>query len=130
MKVNPKSLLNLKKIKKGQVLNPNGNSKHSRALAAVRNLSNDEVTKVGTMLLDQNLESLKEIMRNPNSSALQVLITSVVVKAISKGDASALNVILDRVAGKVKEKLQVTGNMASNVAVVISLPQNGRETKE
>lgn len=94
-------------FKPGQSGNPLGARLHNPALKAVRRLTQIEIEEVGALVLDGDLERLQAIMKDTTASALKVLIASCMIKAISKGDASAMNVILDRMVGRVKQVVQV-----------------------
>ena len=97
-------------IKKGDVLNPRGAASHNPDLKAVRRMTHDDVSEVGQLIVEGNIEKLKSAKDDPSSSVLKVWFCSVAIKAIDRGDAGALSVLLDRIVGKVKEKVEVTSN--------------------
>jgi hypothetical protein len=102
---------NLKKFKKGQTGNPLGAKLHNKDLKAMRQLTYAEIAEVGSLILQGNLERLKEIRNNPESSVFKVWVCSIAINAINKGDATSLNVILDRIVGKPKgDTPQITIN--------------------
>lgn len=109
---------------KGQSGNPRGAAAHNKELKQLRRLTNDEIASVGSLIMDRNLNGLKEIVNNPDSSVLRTWMAMIAIKATQKGDAQALNVLLDRIAGKVKDSLQLTGkdggaiDIASSVRIV------------
>lgn len=128
MAVSKKSLENLKHIRKGQVLNPRGGQVHDKDIKALRNLTKDELKEVGSLILKNNVEALKAIGKDPGASALKTMVASVVVRVIQKGDMYALDLLLDRLIGKVKEEIQHTGLHAPQV--IVTLPKNGREAND
>lgn len=114
MKPTPKQLANLTPIKKGQVLNPLGGAAHSPAVKLIRRLTAAEVAELGTLLLTRNIEKLRDIDfdadNNPDSkhSALKAMIAKSCIVAYRKGDFGTVDAILNRLIGKVKEKVELT----------------------
>lgn len=93
----------------GNRANPIGAGAHNKDLKRVRRLTQQEVSELGTLILDHNLAELTAIAKDPYACVLKVWFASIAVKAISRGDANALNAILDRIVGKPKEHIEVTG---------------------
>lgn len=106
---------NLKRFKKGQSGNPLGGQLHNKEIKLIRRLTNIEVAELGALILKKNITALRAIAEdskaNPNSkhSSLKAIMAMIAVKAFAKGDATSLNAILDRTAGKVPDKLHLTG---------------------
>ena len=94
-------------FQKGNCANPNGADAHNPLTKAIRRMTHDEISDIGSMLLKGNLEAIQAAAIDPESSVLKVWICSVAIKAIEKGDAAALNQLLDRFVGKVKETQDV-----------------------
>lgn len=113
-------------FKKGQSGNPLGAKLHSAELKAIKKLTQDEVAMVGQLILDRNLIELMEIKNDKSASVLKVWFAAIAVKAITKGDASALDTILNRIIGKTKETIDANINVTKHKYVVI-LPSNGRD---
>lgn len=104
-------------FKKGKSGNPLGGKIHNKELKAIRRMTQEDVAEIGQLILEGNLEKLAAVKEDKAASVLKVWFCSVAIKAISKGDAAALSVILDRIVGRVKEKLEVTGNEGGPVQV-------------
>lgn len=102
-------------FKKGEVHNPLGAGAHNKELKAVKRLTQKEIADVGGFILNNNLEALKTIRMDPESSVFKVWICSVAIVAITKGDAQALNVLLDRIVGKVKDESNMTLSLSEGV---------------
>jgi hypothetical protein len=100
---------------KGQVANPLGAGAHNKELRQVKQLTQLEIAEVGGFILNNNLDALKEVRANPKSSVFKVWICSVAITAINKGDAHSLNILLDRIVGKVKDTTQMTVNIHKDV---------------
>jgi hypothetical protein len=107
-----------KRFKKGNKANPLGAGAHNKELKSIRRLSQEDIAEIGNLILEGNLDKLKEVRSNPASTVLKVWICSVAINAINKGDPSALNVLLDRIVGKVKDNISLSGNINQNIAHV------------
>jgi hypothetical protein len=110
-------------FKKGNCANPKGAGAHNKDLRIVRKLTQAEIAEVGGFILNNNLKALKETKKDPNSSVFKVWVCSVAEKAIYRGDAVALNVLLDRIVGKVKDKIE-------HIGLVANVPTSPEEAKE
>lgn len=96
-------------FEKGNCANPLGAKAHDAALRTVRKLTKLELSEMGTLILDGNLDDLKKVTEDKKSSVLKVWIATVAMKAISKGDMHSLNQLLDRIVGKVREHVEHSG---------------------
>lgn len=112
-----RSNANLKPIKKGEVRNPHGRRAHKnfKLTHTIRNLTVQQVAEIAIAVVSNNLDAMREIRADPNSSVLKVWIASVAIKGISKGDMSSLNMLLDRIVGKPKEFIQLSGDNVNPV---------------
>lgn len=132
-KGNPSSL---KPIQPGEVRNPKGGSRKASLKKALGQLSKQEMEEVGKLILSGKLRKLEAIVKDAgkdgkkNQSVLKTLFASVAIKAISKGDYNALNMLLDRLIGKVPAPVQLTNPDGSlRPQVILTLPDNGRRAK-
>lgn len=75
----------------------------------IRRLSREQITEIGTIVLEGKLEDLERIANDPNSSVLKVMIVACVQKAVSKGDTTALATILEQIAGRMKQTIEHGG---------------------
>lgn len=103
------------RIKKGQVLNPRGGAAHNPEIKALRRMSNIQLAEVGTLLLEGNLERLREIKKKEIGSAIQIWIATLVVHAIEHNKIDVLDCLLDRIVGKPKEDNHLTVTAMSGV---------------
>lgn len=113
--------------KKGQSGNPAGARKHDPELKRLKNLTKHELIEIGNLVIKGNVAELKAIASNPKATVIQTMLAAVSVKIISKGDMGALDVLLNRLVGKVKDEQAI---VVSPGQVVVSLPSNGREAPE
>jgi len=96
-------------FKKGQSGNPLGAQLHNPDLKTLRALTPQEFADIAGLILRQNVDAMREIIQDKNSSTLKVWIASCAVKAIAKGDITVLDVLLNRMIGKVPQKTELTG---------------------
>lgn len=102
---------------KGQVANPRGGGAHDPDKKIIRRLTQVQVAEVGSLILDGNLDELRRIIGDPkegvppaaDASPLKIWFATVALKGISKGDMHSLSIFLDRVVGKVKDKIELSG---------------------
>lgn len=112
--------------KPGQSGNPNGARAHNKELKRLRNLTTEQVIELGSFLLDHNIIELQAIVNdavnNPDSehTSLKIWIAKIVLTAGKKGDAKALDLLLNRIIGKVPDKLNI-GDVNSP-RVIVGLP--------
>ena len=115
----PKTTKHLKEhqFKKGQTGNAQGGKLHDPVIKKLKNLTEHEMIEIGSLVLKGSVDELRAIAKDGKASALKCMMAAVAVRTISKGDPAALEVLLNRLIGKVKERLDVT------------MPSNGREAK-
>ena len=92
---------------KGQVANPLGAGAHNKDVKAIKSLTREQLAEIGSHIVMGNVEKLREIIRDQESSALKVLICSAIIKGIQSGNFMVMDAILNRVVGKVKDELEV-----------------------
>lgn len=113
---------------KGQSGNPNGRPKDPPGLSKLKNLSRVELVEVGNLVIKNDIKKLKAIA-HPDSgeSVLKTMIAAVCVKVIQKGDMHALDILLNRLVGKVKDEIEHKGNALGGGKIIVHMPSNGRE---
>ena len=95
----------------------------------MRQLTAEEFAEIANLIIKGSIDELKAIAKDSKQTALRVMIASVAVKVIHKGDMGALDTLLNRLVGKVKERVEVTG--ANGAPQVIAyIPDNGKAAKE
>lgn len=83
---------NLKPYTKGQSGNPSGKPKQL--------LTKDKVKGILGKFADMTRDELQNIVQDPKSTMLEIMVASIMVKAAKDGDFSRLNFILDRSIGR------------------------------
>lgn len=96
-----------KQFKKGQSGNPLGGRAHDPVMRALKRLTKDELKEVGSLLLRGNLDALKEVSQDKKANVLKVMLASVCVRVMKQGDMHALDILLNRLVGKVKDEVDV-----------------------
>lgn len=97
------------KFKPGQSGNPKGRPLHPIE-NALRKMTRTSLRKIIRACCKGNLDSLRKIIRNKNSSALEVGVANSMLKAAAKGDYGTIEHIVQRVTGKIPDVLEVNSN--------------------
>jgi len=97
------------KFVKGQIANPLGAGAHDKVKAALKRITNEEFKDVIDATLKGNVDQLKEIAEDPESSALKVGVARAIFNAVKKGDWPVLESIISRIVGKVPDKIEHSG---------------------
>lgn len=130
-KLNPQNLR--PPFPKGVSGNPQGGKLHDPVKRAIKRLTTKELKDLAGLLLDGDTKGLRDVAKDKRSSVIKVMLASVAQKIIDKGDMQALNILLDRLIGKVPQPMRLGGHdggPVESVNVVIGLPSNGREKKD
>lgn len=116
---------------KGQSGNPSGLERHPPGFRALRNLTKKELIDVGNVLIKGDMEGLRRVAEDEKSPALMAMIASICLTIYNSGDMKALDTLLNRLIGKVREDIHHGGSIGgvSGAQVVVTLPSNGKEAK-
>lgn len=95
-------------FKKGQSGNPLGAKAHNQDLIRVRRMTHADIAKVGALVVDGNIQALKDLVKNPESTVLQVWMATIAIKGIEQGDMTKLDGLLSRIVGKTKTEIVLT----------------------
>lgn len=113
-------------FKEGQSGNPEGGRRHDPVQRALKKLTNAQLLEIANLIVQGNAGQLKAIAKNPNATVVNAMVASVAGRIIAKGDMYALDVLLNRLIGKVRDTVELTGS-SSGPQIVVYLPSNGRE---
>lgn len=102
----PKDHLKPHQFKKGQSGNPLGGKLHNKEIKMIKNLTQMQIAEIGSLLLTGNIDQIRALAGDKQASVLKVWFASVISTGIDKGDAFHLNAFLDRIIGKVPDKIQ------------------------
>jgi len=96
-------------------------------------INKEEMEEIGKLILQGNIKKLEAIIDaakkdgKKNQSVMKTMFASVALRAIAKGDATAMNHLLDRLIGKVPAPIQLSSPDGSmRPQVFLELPDNGR----
>ncbi len=70
-------------------------------------ISTDTVKRLIARYVEMNKAQLQQAAQDPSTPMLEMMIASVIVKATKDGDYSRIDFLLNRLIGKVTEKMEV-----------------------
>ena len=121
-------------FKKGQSGNPGGRVKMPEELKKARRMNTVACQEIMDRLIKMPLSKIKELMQNPESTAFELMLGKIVAEAIAKGDHMRLSFILDRLIGKVTDKVVVDAPkplimklIGEDAVLAIGVTENGDE---
>lgn len=112
-----------KNIKKGEVRNPTGRPRVPAYMKTANKLTKVRFQEILHKYCNHNLEDLKMAYINKKTPALDLVVIKVLIEAIRKGDEKKLGFLLDRMIGKVKEEIEVTGTPHDELMSIIRAKQ-------
>jgi hypothetical protein len=89
---------------KGQVANPGGFTKEQ---AKVRHMTREELKDLLNTLHTATHEDMERILGKPETTAMTMMVVKCYMTIIETGDIRQLDVLLDRLVGKVKDELDI-----------------------
>lgn len=110
--MSPNSLKNLREpIQKGEILNPEGARAHNPYLKMLKKLTIEAYKEIIESCASGNIQGLRDIISDPESSVLQVGIAQAFLNSAIKGDWPVFDSITSKVTGKAPEKLEISGSL-------------------
>lgn len=101
---------------------------------AIKRLTNTQIEEIGSQLLTGTRAQFAALAADPEAPMLQQWMAKVILNGSQKSDYKALASILDRVAGKVKQSVELSTDPNAPVQlapqVVLMLPDNGRSVRD
>lgn len=99
---------NLKPWKPGQSGNPKGMEK---GYGTIKKLTQAQVKTIMDLVLTNDVGAIERIRKDPKTPLLQAWICSIALKGFKTGDHSAIEVLLARSIGKLKDNVEVSGGI-------------------
>jgi len=96
------------RFKPGVSGNPAGRPKIPDDIKQAKRLNKLEVERLMNKFMAMTKDEISQSINDPTTPALEIMIGSIIAKAVSHGDPVRLNFLLDRLIGKVKDELDVT----------------------
>lgn len=109
---------NLKKFKKGQSGNPNGRPKKFTTMLKEHGYKLSEINDTIQVMLQMNIEELKEVYYNPYATILERTIANSLRKSLEKGSLYSMETLLTRVYGKPKEQIDLQSDNKIEIVYV------------
>ncbi len=98
---------NLRPWKKGQSGNPLGGKLHNKEIKKIKALTKKQLAEIGSVMLNGTVQDLDKLKKDKTQSVLKHMLASVAHNAVTNGDTNALETLLNRIIGKVKEEVFV-----------------------
>lgn len=92
-------------FEKGVSGNPSGRPKTPRDVLEARQMTTVEFTRLMNKFTGMTRDELAEYSRNPKATTLELLVASIIVKAITNGDHMRAEFLLNRLVGKVADQV-------------------------
>ena len=93
--------------KPGQSGNPTGGIPMSAELRKIKRLTGDRFTALVTRYANMDKAQLQAVEEDPTTATLDLVVVSILRKALQHGDQGRLSFLLDRTIGKVKEVKEI-----------------------
>lgn len=106
-----------KPIQKGEVRNPYGRPKFPYELQNAKENLRVEFERVVVKFTAMNFDELSQFLKEKKGTSLEMAIAACYFKATSKGEYGNLAFFLDRIVGKPKQQVEVSGELKNNVQV-------------
>jgi hypothetical protein len=117
-------------FKKGQSGNPSGRPKLPQDLLEAKKLTQIEFERIVNKYLFEGKQKLAQAAADPGTTVLELLIGSIIHKAVIEGDEKRMEFLLNRIVGKVTERIGgPNGEPIEGNTRIIVIPSNGREAK-
>jgi hypothetical protein len=124
-KLSPKQIAGLQKgMQRKGMPGHNPTGKNNPELTAIRKLTAHELKEIGSLLIRQDANKLRKIAKDGKESGLRAMVAAIAVKAIDQGDNQRAEWLANRIIGKVKDEIEVTGDHLAAATVVILPPKN------
>lgn len=99
-----------RRFKPGESGNPNGRPPTSPEVKALRKITTEALEEIGDLILSGNKPKLQDIAASLTEPAIRVIYAKAACNAMAKGDVTSLELILNRVVGKVKDKVDLSSD--------------------
>jgi len=105
-------------FQKGQISNPRGAVGMPKEVREARKLSQNEFVKIACNLIKSTRSELQDVLDNDETTALELMIGNIIVKAIDDKDHQRAEFLLNRIIGRVA--IQADINMTQDKTPVVN----------
>jgi len=119
-------------FKKGQSGNPSGRAKLPADLLEAKRCNKEQLETLLHKFLVMDKEALRQIMASPVSTMLELMVGSIIMRAVNDGCTMRLSFLLDRVLGKMPsdqptaDETHIEKPEARGPVFVVEVNQNGK----
>jgi hypothetical protein len=110
----------------GQSGNPKGPAPLPEDIKAARKLTPLEFERAVNKFLFWSREAIEAAAKDTSLPALDAWVIRIILKATVKGDERPMSFLLERLIGKVKERIEHSAGDGEPL-VILTMPRNGRE---
>jgi hypothetical protein len=96
-------------FKKGQTGNPNGRPTLPKEIRNLKKFSTKELEDLITVLFQADDVEIQAIINDPTAPRIKKIMAQVLEKAMETGNMNQVDMVLNRIVGKVKEKVELLG---------------------
>lgn len=96
---------------KGESGNPNGRPRKFVSELRAQGYKLSEVNDAIQVMLSMTVEELAETYKNPKATVLEKTIAAAIRKSIEKGSLYSIETLLNRVYGKPRESMEMSGSV-------------------
>lgn len=105
-------------FKKGVSGNPEGARRHNPERRALKSLTLEVYGKLIRTALEGTVVDLQAIIKDPNSSVIEIGVATSLANAMKKGDHTVFETFAARIVGKIPEVIRMeSNNINQNVAI-------------
>lgn len=99
-----------RRFQPGQSGNPSGARKHDQAKKIMRKLTALDLEEIINLVLNNDMEALLAIKNDlKNTKVLKAWVAAAAIEGIKKGDLTSLTTLVDRIFGRVSQKIELSG---------------------
>lgn len=115
-------------FKKGMAPKSPGRPPISADVKALRKMNIQELNEVVSLLLATSVEDLKAMIKDDKLNVVQRMACSLALNTLTTGNSIGWNALLEQFRGKLKEKVEVSGD-GLKPQVVLHFEDNGRKVQ-
>jgi hypothetical protein len=91
--------------------NPNGRPKVPEEIKMARALNKLELERILNEFIYMTPDEMTTKIESGSATAIEAMVGAIILAAVKHGDQARLNFILDRLIGKVKEAIDISGQI-------------------